>query len=129
MDRSSSYDGPQLLQTYILFDSCSARQRAVRPGDDWSNWSPVPILETIIMAGGTEYTDGRISDNIFTSGVATYPLCPMYSTYPISLCPEIRRGWFPHRKFKVWLSEKKERKFWAGQKSYCMRTVSDNLRA
>lgn len=116
----SSYDGPQELQTNIFLGSCSAQQRASGPGYDRPKWSHVPILEPIIVVRGREYPDGKSWNYMSTSGAAVYP---------ISLCSEIRRGWFPHRKLKVWLPEKEQRD--SGQartpEVHCMGTLPDKL--
>lgn len=84
---------------FRLFSSWVHIQLSKEPGYDWSNWSRVPILETIIMAKGREYIDGKNLDYLSTLGEAMYP---------ISLCPEIGSGWFPHRRLRIWLPGKRK---------------------
>lgn len=70
---------------FRLISSWVHVQLSKEPGYDWSNWSHVLILETIIMARGREYADGKNLDYTSTSGEAMYP---------ISSCPEIGGGGF-----------------------------------
>lgn len=93
---------------FRLISSWVHVQLSKEPGNDWSNWSHVPILEIIIMARGREYVDGKSLDYVSTSGEAMDL---------ISLCPESRGGWFPHRKLKVWFPGKRKGNFGKARRS------------